>query len=33
MYKLRDRYVKVMLDCNTGVISREQAEAELAGKL
>jgi probable glucitol transport protein GutA len=33
MYKLRDKYVKVMVDCNTGVISREDAEKELAGKI
>jgi sugar (glycoside-pentoside-hexuronide) transporter len=33
LYKLRDKYVKIMTDCNTGVISREQAELELARKI
>jgi hypothetical protein len=33
MYKLRDKYVKVMVGCNTGVISREDAEKELTGKI
>lgn len=32
-YKLRDKYVKIMVDCNTGKISRDEAEKQLAGKI
>jgi glycoside/pentoside/hexuronide:cation symporter, GPH family len=32
-YKLRDKYVSIMSDCNTGKISREEAEVLLAGKI
>jgi Na+/melibiose symporter-like transporter len=32
-YKLRDKYVKIMTDCNNGVISRDEAEKQLAGKV
>ncbi|GHV08877.1 sodium:galactoside symporter [Clostridia bacterium] len=32
-YKLRDKYVEVMVKCNTGAISREEADRQLAGKI
>ena len=32
-YKLRDKYVAVMLKANAGEISREEADAQLAGKI
>jgi Na+/melibiose symporter-like transporter len=32
-YKLRDAYVKVMSDCNNGLISREEAEKLLPANL
>jgi probable glucitol transport protein GutA len=32
-YKLRDKYVKVMTDCNNGVIDRDEAEQLIGGAL
>ncbi|MDR0858703.1 MAG: glycoside-pentoside-hexuronide (GPH):cation symporter [Oscillospiraceae bacterium] len=31
-YKLRDKYVQIMVKCNTGEISREEADKQLGGK-